>query len=273
MSTEIANKAASAALAATGLVAGLANVSKSAPTVGGLPILKVGKDRIWRYGSGDVELQEGSIWAVNPLTIKHGYVCFASDESSLSGLLGEELVPMNEAKPDPSGLATYDKSSWKSCIAIEMRCTNGEDEGVEVVYKPSSVSGVDAAAKLIDAVVEHIGVEPSELVALVTFDADSYKHKKHGIIVTPEINVEGWTTLEALETETEAEPEKRAAITKEPEAEKPAATKAKPRTRARAKAAPAEDVVDAEVVEEEPAAAEVDEGPKPTARRRRPAAA
>ncbi len=56
----------------------LTRVQASAPTIGGLPILKLGKDGIWRYGQTDTDVQDGSEWAVNPVSMKKGFIAWAA---------------------------------------------------------------------------------------------------------------------------------------------------------------------------------------------------
>ena len=104
-------------------------------------------DGTWPYGQRHTVVEDGSHWAVNPLTFKRGYICFSNDNK----VLGERLVPVSQPKPDVTELP--DKGSpWQEQWAVNLKCIDGTDAGTEAIYKPTTVGGIQAVAGLIDAV-------------------------------------------------------------------------------------------------------------------------
>ena len=275
--------AVAAAQAAQGALAGLkkaaAKTKEELPAVTGMhPYLKLEKTGNWVYGPEDIEVQEGSLWAINPLSFKHGWTCwtsYPSDMKKKNENKGKVMVPLGADKPevenltqymDPDGLNNGQPWPWTAAMSVELTCLNGEDEGTVVVYDTNSTGGVRLLSAYFDKMMAHLDTE--DPVAIVTLDSDSYKHQTYGKVITPLFEYEDWVGLDevldgkapAIEDkgEPEAEPEVDEVIPDEP------------------------DVEDAEVVDEEPPkrtrrrpAAETSEpegeAPKPT-RRRRPAA-
>jgi hypothetical protein len=194
-----------------GLKKNLQNVVTSMPAkLGGDPILRLGKDGIWVYGADSVEVQEGSLWAINPFSLVHGYVCWTRWEDyklkKKNELVGETMVSMNTPLPDPSQLRKYEVEGhpgefWGYAFAIgfNLACTNGDDKGVQVVYKPTSVGGVNACREIIDKIMAQLDADISKPVPLVDLGSGTYKHKSYGTVVTPEIKIKGWAALDANE--------------------------------------------------------------------------
>ena len=81
------------------------------------------------------------------LTFKRGYICFGDDNK----VLGERLVPVSQPMPDVTELP--DKGfEWQEQWAVNLKCIDGADAGTEVVFKPTTVGGIQAVAGLIEAV-------------------------------------------------------------------------------------------------------------------------
>ena len=56
-------------------------------------------DGTWTYGQRQTVVEDGSRWAVNPLTFKWGFICFSDGNK----VLGERLVSVSQPKPDDHG--------------------------------------------------------------------------------------------------------------------------------------------------------------------------
>ena len=79
MSKEVATKKENTAVAAlAGLKRGVQNVRQAIPTSSTVPILRMGTDGIWVYGQENIEVEDESRWAINPVSIMHGYVCWTN---------------------------------------------------------------------------------------------------------------------------------------------------------------------------------------------------
>lgn len=211
----IAPSKGNAVAALQNLKAGLRNVISTIPSRSGDPFLRLLKDGQWVYGQENVEVEPGSRWAVNPLSIRHGYVSwtdYGEDSRKANEIVGEMMVPVNEP------LFTRDQLSntgwdWAQQIAMQLRCVSGEDVGTQVLYKVTSVGGMGAAQKLLTAIDAQLDADIDHPVAIVELLTDHYQHKRWGKTYTPVIEVRGWASLDgdmaAEEAEQAAPPRRR----------------------------------------------------------------
>jgi hypothetical protein len=179
---------------AAGLIAGIAESRASTPIAGGKPLLRLLKSGNWVYGQADDPVQDGSEWAVNPLSIKHGWSCWSDYPGNTKNeLLGEVLVPVSDRKPimpDPIG-----DFGWKEQRVFELKCVLGEDEGVEVLFKTSSVGGMRAVDSFFAELVDQLKKDPAHPVAIVQLEVSDYQHQKYGQIFNPVLTVVDWTDM------------------------------------------------------------------------------
>jgi hypothetical protein len=146
----------------------------------------------WWYGQKRIIPEEGSRWAVNPLTFRWGFICFEGNK-----VLGEHLVPISQPKPDVTKLP--DKGApWQEQWAVDMKCINGADDGIEVVLKMTTVGGSQAVVELIDSVRDRLdgGQHGGKVVPIVCLEKSSYPHSEHGRVWTPLLTIVDWMSLE-----------------------------------------------------------------------------
>ena len=166
------------------LMEGLQHVSAGlSGRSGGMPLLRLLRDGVYAYGQENVEPQEGSEWAVNPHSFQHGFACWGDGE-----LLGEAMVPLNQPPPNVNELQDFGEP-WAQQISFQLQCLNGEDTGVTVLYKSTSVGYLNMAKALIDHVVLQLQHDPANYVPVVALDTDSYNHKQYGKIYFPVLDV------------------------------------------------------------------------------------
>lgn len=228
------------------LVAGLANLAANVQTGGGTPYLRLLKSGAYVYGPENIEIEEGSLWAVNPFSIQHGFACWSDGE-----LLGEQMFPFNAQLPNPDTLPDYG-DEWKPQISAHLKCLNGEDEGVEVLYKSTSLGLRTAMKDLINAIIAKAGEDPEHLVPVISLNVGSYHHKKYGEVFYPEFEIVDWIGMDGegagAEQAAKSGPDPDETVEQgpgpEPELEKEPAKKADGRTR-RSRAAKSADVDDA----------------------------
>jgi len=159
--------------------------------------MKFSKFGEWIYGVENTEVEEGSIWAVNPLGFVHGWTAWGTKEHGTNGQnVGEMMVPATQPMPQEGNLPTV-KGNWAKGIGIQMRCTNGEDEGVQVMFKSNSLGGRKAYAAILQSVVARITAGEPHCMPLVKLGNDSYDHKEYGKIFTPVLEVVGWAAHDA----------------------------------------------------------------------------
>lgn len=218
MNTPATTGAASTALAALGNLKGaIQNVKQSVVIAGGDPILRLGRDGKWVFGAENLEPEEGSRWAVNPLSLRHGIVCWkvipqGSKESP--ELFGKHLVSATQPKPAPT--QAHDKNGnpvdhnahpWADVIGVDLRCVSGEDEGEQVIYEPSSTGGLNAMSDLMDAVLKAIDEHPDRPVAIIELESDHYNHKTYGKTYIPKFKIVDWVSMDGVAAEPANEPE------------------------------------------------------------------
>src|SRR5262249_39403114 len=115
------------------LQAALANVNTAA-IIGrtGLPMMlfKSREDSgTWGFGQRRTIPETDSRWAINPLTFKYGAICFNGNK-----VVDERLVPVSKPKPVITEMPDTGLP-WQEEWAVNMKCTNGADAGVEVIFK------------------------------------------------------------------------------------------------------------------------------------------
>ena len=117
----------------------LANVNTAA-IIGrtGLPMLLF-KSRensgTWGFGQRRTIPEEGSKWAVNPMTFKYGYICFGDNNK----VVDERLVSVSQPKPVITELPDTG-FKWQEEWSVNLKCLDGADAGIEVVFKTTTTA-------------------------------------------------------------------------------------------------------------------------------------
>ena len=170
------------------LMSGIADSRAQTIVAGGKPFFRLLKSGKFVFGQTNEEMQPGSRWVVNIRAMTHGYSCW------VDGVLeGEVMVPMTQPlprRPDP-----IDGVPFKDQRGMEMRCYDGDDQGVEVLYKINSTGGIRAIAALLTTIYDQLARRPAYPCPVLRFTSESYQHKKHGEIATPTFHVVGWANM------------------------------------------------------------------------------
>lgn len=211
---QVATRAGGAIASLQDLKSGLSNVAATLPKAGGDPILRLLQDGTWLYGAENVEVEEGSRWAINPMSLQHGYISWTdydkSDKRS-NEIVGEAMVPFNQPLPGRHDLPNTGWD-WTEQVSMNAKCLNGEDEGTQVVYSPTSVGGIRAVKELIAAILKQLDIDENRPVPVVELDTDHYNHKKYGKTYVPVLRIVDWLSMDGPDEaeETEAAPKKEA---------------------------------------------------------------
>lgn len=202
------------------LAKSLNNTAQSLPSGGGdKQFLKMDKNNgDWLFGQEETVVEPDSLWAINPASFKHGWVAW--DSNAGGAPVQEIMVPIN--RPFPSvdtlpelGMGSPDKRGnrvqleYQQQRSVDLVCISGEDEGVVVEYKQSSVGAMKLFGKLTNALLDQLNSHPDEIVAVGNLTFDAYTHKKYGRIHNPEFKIVEWRSMDdtsPAET-TAAEPE------------------------------------------------------------------
>jgi hypothetical protein len=163
-------------------------------------ILKMDKTGHWVFGADQTEVEDDSVWAVNPFSFVHGYICWGEGE-----VLGEKMVGVAEPLPELEPAPAASKRGWEMQVGMTLACTNGEDEGMQARYAATSVGGKKAVQALAVAIAEQVDKDQSKPVPMVRLKKEHYQHKSYGRIYTPVFEVVKWVGLDAQPAEGDTE--------------------------------------------------------------------
>lgn len=181
------------------------NLQRSAqalPTTGngGAQYLKMDKGNgDWIFGAEETLVEPGSLWAINPASLMHGWVAWDTDSGGapvqeIMVSINRDLPPegsLPEARDSKGGMLRYQQQR-----SVQAVCVKGEDEGTLVEYKQSSVGAMKLFAEITNKLLDQLERDPEKLVAIVEFKSESYKHKKYGRIYNPTWPIVEWRTLD-----------------------------------------------------------------------------
>jgi len=187
---------------------------------GDVKYLKFAKG-IYAYGTDALEVEEGSTWAINLDTVALGFICWAAD-GSLGKPLGEEMCFLHQEPVFQANLPDVPNGKWQEQCALQLKCMTGEDEGEQVLFKTSTMGGLNAFRELLADIEKHVNAEPgtTALTPVVEMGKSSFNSPKYGKIHRPLFIVRSWLDANAPEAE-------------EPENEKPEVAEEAPRRRKR----------------------------------------
>jgi hypothetical protein len=194
---QVAPAPAGGALASlAALQTALANVNTAA-IIGrtGLPMLLFKREGsgTWGYGQKRTIPEEGSKWAVNPLTFRYGYIAF----NDANKVVGEHLVSVSQPKPMVTEMQDVG-FPWQEQWAVNMKCLNDADAGVEVIFKATTDGGVKAIVIMVDLIRDRLnsGQHDGKIVPIVLLEKDSYQHGQYGKVWFPVLNTVDWMSLD-----------------------------------------------------------------------------
>lgn len=198
----IATTGSNAIAALSSLKQGLQNVATSIVSTGGDPFLRLLKDGSWVYGADNVQVEDNTAWAVNPLSLMHGWVAWSDYKKKTNEVVGEVMVPASQALPLRSSLQDVtddegNKCEWSQQLSLQFQCMEGEDVGTQVLYKVTSVGGMNATKALVNAISAQLETDIENPVPLVEMHCDFYMHKKYGKTYVPEFKIVDWSPLDA----------------------------------------------------------------------------
>jgi hypothetical protein len=141
----------------------------------------------WAFGKKQMPPEEGSRWAANVLSCTRGYVCFGDNNKN------ERMALITQPMPDPATLPDLG-FKWNEQWGVGLKCTNGADAGTEVIFKSTTVGGIQAVAGLIEAVRDRLngGMHDGKIVPIVRLEKDSYQHSQYGRVWTPLLTIVDW---------------------------------------------------------------------------------
>lgn len=161
---------------------------------GGTPLLRLLKRGNWVFGMENEEVQGGSRWIVNPMSLAHGYCCWVETAGNdKNKLRGEVMVSIT--KPKPALPPPIEGTPYKEQRAFNLKCYDGEDAGTEVTYKTNSDGGMKAFDKLILAIQQRLVADPLHCCPVLVLGAESYDHPKWGETWKPIFDIVSWSDM------------------------------------------------------------------------------
>jgi hypothetical protein len=166
------------------------------PRGGGDPLMRMLKSSgAWVYGQDSVQVDENSIWAINPFGIQHGSVAWNADPKATIRKLGEIMTPITSPKPNPNTFSDVG-GNWTDQLSMSMRCVAGEDEGVQVNFKTNALGGIEAILDIVAKIGERARSGTREIVPIVQLSHTTYQHPSYGKIYKPVLKIVRWTTMD-----------------------------------------------------------------------------
>jgi hypothetical protein len=168
----------------------------------GTVILKMDKTGHWVFGADQTEIEDESLWAVNPFSFIHGYIAWGDGE-----VLGEKMVSVAQPLPEMEAAPPGSKRGWETQVGMSLKCISGEDKGMEARYATTSVGGKRAVQELAVAIAAQVDKDQTKPVPVVQLGKSHYTHKSYGRIYTPVFDIQEWVTMEGEADEAEAAPQ------------------------------------------------------------------
>jgi hypothetical protein len=166
----------------------------------GSVILKMDKTGHWVFGADQTEVDDDSLWAINPFSFIHGFIAWGEGE-----VLGEKMVSVTEPLPEMEIAPPNAKRGWEPQVGMSMKCIEGTDIGMEARYTVKYVGGKRAVQQLAVAIAEQVEKDQSKPVPVVHLKKDHYQHKAYGRIYTPVFEIVEWVSIDGERDEPEAE--------------------------------------------------------------------
>jgi hypothetical protein len=167
---------------------GLANIARAAPARVGF--LKMDKSGIWSFGAEENVIEADAEVYIDPRGFVHGWQCWADTEipGVQAELLGTLVSPMTQPVPAKPEDVPENGREWASLLGVSLLT-----DGHKLTYTTTSVGGLNAVAKLAEAIAIQYRKDKASFIPVVSLGTESYKHKKYGKIYTPVFNITGWT--------------------------------------------------------------------------------
>ena len=158
---------------------------------GGNVILKMDKAGHWVFGADQTEVEDDSVWAVNPFSFVHGFIAWGDGK-----VLAEKIASVSDPRPETGPAPEASDRGWEMQVGMSLACTTGEDKGLQARYTATSVGGKRSVQALGIAIADQADKNPDKPVPLVRLKKEHYQHKKYGRIYTPVFDIVDWASLD-----------------------------------------------------------------------------
>ena len=167
--------------------------------LGNTVILKMDKTGHWVFGADQTEVEDDSLWAINPFSFTHGYIAWGDGE-----VLGEKMASVSQPLPELDAAPPGAKRGWEPQVGMSLQCIKGEDKDMEARFSTTAVGGKRAVQVLALAIATQVEKDQNKPVPVVRLKKEHYMHKSYGRIYTPVFEVMDWISLDGPGAEPEA---------------------------------------------------------------------
>ena len=109
-------------------------------------------------------------------------------------VVGEHLVSVSQPKPLITDMQDVG-FPWQEQWAVNLKCLDGADAGVEVVFKATTDGGIKAVVLMVDLVRDRLNSGQHD-VPIALLEKDSYQHSQFGKVWFPVLNTIDWMPLD-----------------------------------------------------------------------------
>jgi hypothetical protein len=123
-------------------------------------------------------------------------------------VINERLVSVSQPKPVVTELP-YTGFEWTEEWSVNLKCLDGADAGVDVVFKTTTDGGIKAIVILVDLIRDRIDSNQhgDKVVPIVLLEKGFYQHSQHGKVWFPVLNHVDWMLIDGpVPTATPVEP-------------------------------------------------------------------
>jgi len=87
---------------------------------------------------------------------------------------------------------------WQEEWSVNMKCLDGADAGVEVIFKATTDGAIKAIVLLVDELRNRLNGNQhnGKIVPIVLLEKDGYQHPKHGPTAIPVLTIVDWMPLD-----------------------------------------------------------------------------
>jgi hypothetical protein len=157
----------------------------------GTPFLRLLKGNgYFVYGQKNIEVEEGSEWAVNPMSLQVGFIAWKGGkpvDKKMRSIFQPAYT--RDELPDVG-------AEWDANVSMQLMCVHGEDKGTVVEYQANSVGGRKAFDNLAAELQAQSDKDPENIVPVVDLISDSYQHAEYGKIHNPIFKVVRWMAMD-----------------------------------------------------------------------------
>jgi hypothetical protein len=170
------------------------------------------KDGVWTFGSDKTPVHETDVFAINPLSFKHGHIAFEDMRAKAlavtsNGDVCDQLRPVTETLPRigelpvplPPRNREHTQAEWKFQMGVDMTAVDGPNKGVELSFATNSFGGIRMLAKLAGEIARRVHSGEAKFIPLVVLDTDPYYNKRfEKEIHTPTVIIFDWISFEDM---------------------------------------------------------------------------